>query len=138
MLWAAYDELKPSDRLTSAKDRWDSDASYLATLQNDGSKYRHLVANTELWLPVVFDSPFSAPSPGGNEVVIGSSIRLLAELECLNESTWRASGTDIENWRHSGAEYDAPLEVSARFGFAVFHGLAKQSVSARLPMKLDY
>ena len=137
MLWAAYDELKPSDRLASAK-HWDRDASYLAVIQKSDSKYRHLVANTELWLPVAFEAPFSAPSPGGNEVVIGSSIRLLAELECLNANTWRASGTDLESWRHSGAAYDAPLEVSARFGFAVFHGLAKQSVSANLPMKLDY
>jgi hypothetical protein len=71
-------------------------------------------------------------------VVVGSSAQLLAELRELNSRTWRAEDQLISQWRSDGAEFGAPLEESARFGFAVFYELAARSVAARLPMKLDY
>jgi hypothetical protein len=138
VLWAAYDELQPAHRLASAKDGWDRDPAYLAVVANIDSRYRHLIANTEIWLPVDFDAPFEAPMPTGNRAVVGSCQRLLSELEALNARTWRASLAEINAWREAGAEHGAPLETSAKFGFAVFCTLASKAVEARLPMKLDY
>lgn len=138
MLWAAYDETPPSSRRATAEETWSSDATYLASMKNERSRYRHLIANTELWLPIEFDLPFSAAMPFGDPAVIGSSIRLLSELHDLNDRTWRATPAEIDEWRREGAPYRAPLEKSAQMGFAVFRELAGKSVEFRLPMKLDY
>ena len=138
VLWAAYDENPPKERLSTATDQWSADTAYAIASTNRSSRYRHLVANTEVWIPSDFDEPFSAPMPAGGPAVIGSSVRLLSELQTLNRRTWQAGGRDIELWRQEGAEYGAPLEKSAKMGFAVFHELASKSVDLRLPMKLDY
>lgn len=41
-------------------------------------------------------------------------------------------------WRREGAEYQSPLEVGARFAFAIFESLAHDAKDNRLVMKLDY
>ncbi len=138
VLWAAYDEAPPAERLVAATDKWSNDPSYVKAIANRGSRYRHLIANTEFWLPVEFDSPFEAPMPVGDRAVIGSSVRLLSELRALNQNWWRATDEDIDHWRQEGAEYGGPLERSAMFGFAVFYTLACKSTALQLPMKLDY
>ncbi|MBI2840465.1 MAG: hypothetical protein HYX75_19270 [Acidobacteria bacterium] len=138
VLRAAYDEAPPAQRLVAATDKWSKDPSYVNAIANPASRYRHLIANTELWLPVEFDPPFEAPMPVGDRAVIGSSVRLLSELRALNQNCWRASDGDIDGWRQEGAEYGAPLERSAMFGFAVFYTLACKSTALQLPMKLDY
>lgn len=137
VLFAAYDELQTSAYPATAQ-HWDKDPIYTAALANPSGRYRHLVGNTEIWLPGDFDPPFSGPTPSGDKAVFGSNARLLCELEDLNQRTWQAAASDLEDWRQAGAEPDAPLEISAKFGFAVFHYLAARSVDKRLPMKLDY
>jgi hypothetical protein len=138
VLWAAYDEHPPKERLSAATDKWNHDETYLRVAESPASRYRHLVGNTEVWLPIDFETPFSAPMPNGVSAIIGSCPRLLFELNELNARTWKASAGDIELWRKEGAEFGAPLEVSARFGFSIFHGLSSKAVERRLPMKLDY
>ena len=138
VLWAAYDDLSPKERLSSATDVWSRDKTYVSALESPTSRYRHLVGNTEVWLPVDFDPPFSALMPNGASAVIGSGPRLLSELNELNARTWKATAADCEKWREEGAEFGAPLEVSARFGFSIFYGLGSSAVEKRLPMKLDY
>jgi hypothetical protein len=81
----------------------------------------------------VYVGPFSRYYAGA----FGSNVRLLRELEDLNQRTWQASASDLESWK-AGAEHDAPLETSAKLGFAVFHDLTMKSVDEKLPMKLDY
>jgi predicted ATPase len=56
----------------------------------------------------------------------------------LNNRTWRADARVISGWRLAGAEHGAPLEASARFGFAVFLELSAAAITHGLPMKLDY
>src|SRR5262249_1756222 len=83
-----------------------------------------------------FDTPLRTAAVVGDNVVVGSSIRLLAELRELNARTWNAGDSQIAEWREHFAKLGAPLEVSARFAFSIFYGLAQRSVAARLPMKL--
>jgi hypothetical protein len=117
---------------------WDRDPVYNAALADVEGRYRHLLGNTELWVPVNFSSPFLAPVLGGGQAVIGSVPRLHAELEDLNGRTWQASAADIAAWREAGGEVDAPLEESAKFGFSIFHALAAYAMRAGVPLKLDY
>jgi hypothetical protein len=63
---------------------------------------------------------------------------IVQQYEEINQGSWRASEDDIQKWRHAGADYGAPLETSARFGFAIFDYLTRKSVDKGLPMKLDY
>jgi hypothetical protein len=130
-------------RASSAKRRdtaegWDKDPAYLTSRVNPRSRYQHLIADTEIWLPLEFAAPLRTAAIVGDTVVVGSSAQLLAELRELNSRTWRAEDQLISQWRSDGAEFGAPLEESARFGFGVFYELAARSVAARLPMKLDY
>ncbi len=137
MVWAAYEELPKAKRRPTAEG-WEKDSAYLTSRMIPHSRYQHLVANTEIWLPVEFARPRRTAGIIGDTVVVGSSIRLLAELRQLNARTWNASDEQIAEWRPPGAELGAPLEVSARLAFSVFYDLSQRSVSARLPMKLDY
>jgi hypothetical protein len=137
VLWAAYDEAQTSTYPVTSQ-HWDQDPIFTAAVANPSGRYRHLVGNTEIWLPGEFDPPFSGPTPSGETAVFGSNRRLLRELEELNQRTWQASASDLESWRKGGAEHDGPFETSAKFGFAVFHDLTAKSVGKRLPMKLDY
>jgi len=137
VLWAAYDELPNAKRRETAKD-WDKDPAYLTSRMNPHSRYQHLIADTELWLPVEFRVPVRTAAIVGDSIVVGSSVRLLAELRELNSRTWNADDQQTSQWRYDSAEFGGPLETSARFAFSIFYELAERSVAARLPMKLDY
>ena len=137
VLWAAYDEFPNAKRRETANE-WDKDPAYLTSRVNPHSRYQHLIADTELWLPVEFRVPVRTAAVRGESIVVGSSVRLLAELRELNSRTWNASDQQTSEWRYDGAEFGGPLESSARFGFSIFYELTKRSVAARLPMKLDY
>ena len=137
VLWAAYDELPNAKRRETAND-WDKDPAYLTSRMNPHSRYPHLIADTELWLPVEFRVPVRTAAIAGDSIVVGSSVRLLAELRELNSRTWNAGDQQASQWRYDGAKFGGPLESSARFAFSIFYKLAKRSVAARLPMKLDY
>jgi hypothetical protein len=137
VLWAAYDESPDAKRAPTAEG-WSDDPAYQAVCRNTNSRHRHLVADTEMWLPIDFQNPITTKSVPGKAITIGSSIRLLNELDELNRRTWAAGEDPISQWRADGAEYGAPLETSARFAFSVFHQLTRQAVQRRLPMMLDY
>ena len=137
VLWACYDELPKAKRAQTALE-WRDDSAYRTALSLPRGNYPHLVADTEIWFPIEFEEPFQVTSITGQPMLVGSSIRLVGELEKLNERTWRADNALIEQWRADGAEYGADLEKSAQLGFAVFYELAMLSIQHRLPMKLDY
>jgi hypothetical protein len=137
VLWAAYDEVPNASR-SETGEQWSDDSAYQTARLNPALRYRHLMSDTELWLPADFAEPLSTKSVLGELITVGSSERLLAELEELNRRTWDATDDTISQWRAAGADDDASLEMSGRFGFSVFYELAKESVRRRLPMKLDY
>ena len=137
VLWAAYEEQPGAHRGDSAEG-WEDDPAYAASRGNRHSKYRHLLGDTELWLPAEFDPPIATRALTGEPIVVGSSLRLLEELRYLNSSTWAASDQQIHEWRYEGAEYGVSLETRVRFGLSVFFELARRSIAGRLPMKLDY
>lgn len=104
----------------------------------DADRYKQLLFGAEWWLPITRDMVFGAPSVAGTEVAMGSAPALHAQLGELNRRTWRASRAQVSKWRRDGAEHGAPLETSARMGFAVLYELASEAVGRRLPMLLDY
>lgn len=137
LLWAAYDEL-PNAKRAETLERWNEDSAYKTASMNPRSRYRHLVAGAEIWLPVDFQEPFNTRTVLGDEVAVGSSIALQRELQELNARTWRAGDEQLAQWREQGAERGAPLETHARLGFSILQELTRQSVLRKLPMKLDY
>ncbi len=139
LLWAAYAEHPELTRPVKYCDNWDSDPAYKAsTAEGFNSRYGQLLHDVELWLPVDFPFTFKSEDASGNSVGMGSSPQLLAQLERLNQDTWRTDEATLKSWRHDGAEYQSPLELGARFAFAILLGLCRDAVAHRLPMKLDY
>jgi hypothetical protein len=96
------------------------------------------VRNVELWLPSPFEFTFEGEDIDGRRVVVGSTTTLRRQLEALNAATWKADGDVVAEWSRQPLVGDAPLELCARYAFAVLLGLARQAVEHRLPMKLDY
>ena len=139
MVWAAHEEHGDPRLPTVSPEDWTSNTAVQRSQADDfRSRYGQLLNGPELWLPGDFTFTFSAEDATGNEVTIGSVASLSGQLQELNRRTWRADATTIGNWRRAGADFGAPFEVSARFGFAVFAELADEAARHRLPMKLDY
>jgi len=136
VLWATYEELPHAKRRETAEG-WEKDSAYVTNRTNPKPRYQHLVAATEIWLPVDFPNPIRTLDGIGNNIVLGASVRLVSELRELNQRTWAATDAEISQWRYDGAVYGAPLESSARFAFSVFFELSRQSITRQLPMKLD-
>ena len=139
LLWAAYAEHPELERPEGCVEDWSTDQAYrLCSSAEPGTHYPNLLKGTEWWLPTELPFVFTAADPSGAVAVFGSSVRLAAELSELNSRTWKADPDTLVAWRRNGAEYGSPLEVGARFAFAVFEGLAREAVQHRLVMKLDY
>jgi hypothetical protein len=138
MLWAAYGEhpelLRPE---TSVEDFGHDPAYARSTAKDFRSRYSHLL-EVEWWLPCDFSFVFQAEKIGGGAVLIGSSVVLARQLDDLNSGTWRAGSDRLGAWRREGSEHGTPLEIGARFAFALVRSLAEKSVTNRLPMLLDY
>jgi hypothetical protein len=137
LLLAAHDEHPEVAHPTTVGEDWSQDEAWKLSEADENSRYRHLL-RPELWLPGEFDSLLQVKDLGGRDVVAGSSLRLLAELQTLNQNTFEATDEQLQEWRCAGAEYGGPFELTARFGLAVMLDLTRQSVTHRLPMKLDY
>jgi hypothetical protein len=163
LLLAAHDEHPELPRPTRATDDWSDDPAWKLISRDDfaTSRYTH-IASPSIWLPCDFDRVFSADDVAGDdEVLIGSSVALLAELRALNDRTYQGSAQDLAEWLEAGPEPDhavdlaassgtiavqltrqpttpSPFDACARFGLALFLDLAARSVAHRLPMKLDW
>jgi len=139
VLWAAYAEHPALACPARLPEEWDNDPALLrSNAEGFRSRYSHLVRNVELWLPNAFEFTFEGADVGGRRVVVGSSTTLRRQLGELNGATWKASATAIAGWSRKPPAEGAPLELCARYGFAVLSDLAGQAVEHRLPMKLDY
>jgi len=138
VLWAVCPENAPGDLPATAAQWHGHPALASAREASQRHGYGALMGNVEIWLPGDETMVFKAPDPTGNRVGFAFGGALFAELEGLNRATWQATPNDLQEWRREGADYGAPLETSARFGYSVLESLARKSVSHRLPMKLDY
>lgn len=139
VLWAAYAEHPALRRPASLPEEWDNDPGLVrSNAPGFRSRYSHLVRNVELWLPISFEFTFEGEDVDGRRVVIGSTTTLCRQLEDLNAATWKAGTTVIAEWGRGPPVEEAPLELCARYAFAVLLDLARQAVEHKLPMKLDY
>ena len=138
LLWAAYLE-HPDLTKPERVDNWTNDEAYSrSTAEDFKTTFPTLLRDTEIWLPVDFTFTFVARDLGDNTVGFGSAVSLLRELDDLNVQTWNAETATLANWRCEGAEKNSPLEVCARFGFAIMRDMAASAVKHKLVMKLDY
>lgn len=81
---------------------------------------------------------FGAQWVTGDARRFGACGALVSQMDDLNGRTWRATPADLAEWRHAGADFGAPLEVAARFAFALMRDLAGKATDNRLPMLLDH
>lgn len=145
LLWAAYSEHPDLKRpaanpcgLPGGGD-WSGDPAYQRSVAKDSrTRYAHLLRNVEIWLPGEFTFTFGATWVTGVARQFGACSALVAQLDDLNARTWRATQAQLVEWRRDGADFGAPLEVAARFGFALMRDLAGRAAEHRLPMLLDY
>jgi hypothetical protein len=138
MVWASHHEHPESPLPAVAPKEWSAYRPFIASQEGGKTRFPHLLRNTELWIPTALSFTFMAEDITGNKVGIGSVNNLKAELEMLNQETWQVTSDVVSGWRRDGADFGAPLEVSARFAFSIFLELAGAAVAHRLPMKLDY
>lgn len=140
LLWASYQEIPDLRNADPDLKNWEDDAAYLEVSNTtSGSAYCHLVQGTELWLPFQLDYTLYGPDTTGTDVVIGSAPQLLAQLDHLNQSSWKASPNQISNWLKADAlETGSEFESLAKFAFAVMQECAQYAVDKNLPLKLDY
>ena len=139
LLWAAYLEHPDLVRPVACVEDWTEDEAFKRTSSSDfQTEYPALLSSTEIWLPANFTFTFAAPDVSGKTANFGSVLALRNELAEINARTWRADGTTLAEWQRHGADHLAPLEVGARFAFAIFYNLANAAADHRLVMKLDY
>jgi hypothetical protein len=139
VLWAAYAEHPALRQPATLPEEWDNDPALMrSNVAGFRSRYSHLVRNVELWLPSPFEFTFEGEDIDGRRVVVGSTTTLRRQLEALNAATWKADGDVVAEWGRQPLVGEAPLELCARYAFAVLLGLARQADEHKLPMKLDY
>jgi len=139
ILWAAYSEHPDLSKPEVAPENWTEDPAFQRAVgEGSATRYTHLLYGAEWWLPYDFEIVFQAPTPVGNVIQFGSSVQVRRQLDALNHRTWNADAQSVDEWHHAGADFGAPFEVSARFGFSVLHRMASVSVESGLPMVMDY
>ena len=132
LLLAAHDEHPELPPPATVSADWPDDLAYqAASAQGAGSRYQQLLT-PELWLPCRFEFTVRVQDLTGEDVVVGSSITLLDQLELLR-ARYDLDGqpTEVLGDSHS-------LSAAAGTGLGVLLHLAERSVRHRLPMKLDF
>jgi hypothetical protein len=139
VLWAAYAEHPWLRRPATLPEEWDDDPALVrCNAEGVRSRFSHLVRNVELWLPSPFSFTFEGEDVDGRRIVIGSSATLSRQLAELSAVSWKVDDPDVTSWGHRPPPPDAPLELKARYAFAVLTTLARHAGEHGLPMKLDY
>jgi hypothetical protein len=138
-LWAAYEENPKLQIPVELPKDFDKDPAIQRSMTT-GSKtaYPALLSNAQFWLPARFPFVFDASDASGKKVTMASSVSLAQELNELNRNTWKMNDEEIDRCAREGCPAGSPLEVAAKFGFALFQRDALVSVTHRLPMLLDW
>lgn len=139
VLWAAYAEHPVLPRPARLPEEWDDDPA-LARSNAPGfrSRYSHLLRNVEIWLPAEFTFTFEGDDLESRRVMFGSVPVLAAQLQRLNDATWKVETETVARWREAVPATGDGLEAAARHAFAVLCDLADKAAAHTLPMKLDY
>ncbi len=137
MLWAAYAEFSEEP---PAVVRSPNTAENDPIFQRLGQlptppRFRQIVQNIDYWLPAPFDTVHESTGPEDGIAFIGSSPVLLAQLEALNEETWKADRATIQEWSEAGEPASGTLESWARYAFAELLMAAQYSCDNHMPMK---
>lgn len=137
LLWAAYAEFseEPPAVLGTLNDAESNPIFHRFGQLPTPSRFRQIVHNIDYWLPAPFDTVLKSTGPLGDPAYIGSSPTLLAQLEALNEETWKADRTTIQTWSEAGEPTDGMLESQARYAFAELLLAAQYSCDNQMPMK---
>lgn len=122
------EETRPEERVED----WSSDDAWQRASNNQQTRYAHLYM-PELWFPVEIPV-IQVEAPWGQELLVGSSQRLLDVLTEVNAKTYRVAPDE----RRTLAPSTGSFTDAARFGLAILPALAQLSVEHRLPLKLDY
>jgi hypothetical protein len=138
ILWALYQEQGLIPPTEFDKDWTNSAIFNKSTLSDYNTNYSSLTQDCEFWLPINIDFTFRYPDPTEKEIGIASSIRLLEQLNTLNEKTWNADIDMITTWRRDIEPNTTSFDEKAKFGFSILSELARFSVTEKLPMRLDY
>jgi hypothetical protein len=89
LLWAAYTEHPEISRPSTKIEDWVEDSVLKASQAEDfSSQFPSLMEGVELWLPGQFKIIFKAYDVAGNEIMMGPTAQLQAELIKLNQMTW--------------------------------------------------
>ena len=139
LLWAAYQEHPGLQIPQEIPKDFDKDPAIQRSMGADSQTcYPSLLSNAQFWFPVHFPFVFEAPDASGKKVRMASSVSLAQELSELNRKTWNMNEAELDQCAMDGCEAGSPLEVAARFGFALFRRHALLSVTHRLPLLLDW
>jgi hypothetical protein len=117
-------------------------------LKLESNRFRHLCDHSDVhgfYIPVAFDPPQHLDDPTREEVEIdclkktpvGSSVRILQELEELNEHLCIRSVWDTRERGLGPAETDDPDMTEVHFGWKLMEGFARTSVERNLPICFD-
>jgi hypothetical protein len=139
LLWAAYQEHPELPIPKDLPKDFANDPAILRSMSRDSkTAYPALLSDAKFWLPARIPFVFEAPDASGNKSTIASSVSLAQELNELNRKTWKMNDSELDERAFDGCPAGSPLEVAARFGFALFRRHALLSVTHRLPMLLDW
>jgi hypothetical protein len=124
LLLAAHEQHPELPLPAAVTPDWPDNPAYLAaTAEGSGGRYDQLLI-PELWLPHPLGFTFRSQDVTGQDVEIGSSVDLLAQLHTLGEA--------------HPPNGDRPIAVAAHEGLRVLIQMTEHSVRHRLPMKLDF
>lgn len=103
-------------------------------------KYPTLLSGAEWCLPLsAGPTLFQAPTPNGDQLLMGRVTALHQELTELNGATIRLSSGDLATAREKGPpEPGSSVEAVAPFGIAVLLALAEYAVVNRVAWIMDY
>ena len=138
LLWATYTELHEAPPAVVGSDEANNQAFGRLGETLETLRFRQIVQDIHYWLPVSFDTVLKSTGPLNEVAYIGSSPRLMAQLEALNAETWKADRETILEWSKAGEPTDGMLESQARYAFAELLFAAQYSCEHRMPMKFYF
>jgi hypothetical protein len=136
MLWAAYAEFHEEPPVVVGPSGLASNDPVFQRLKElpEFPRFRQIVQCIDYWLPASFDTVLQSSGPQDESAFIGSSPVLLAQLQALNQETWRADRATIAGWSEAGKPVGDGLEAQARYAFAELLLAAQYSCDHGMPM----
>lgn len=138
LLWASYSEHSDLSVPELLDEDWSADDAFSRSTDNDFKSMYTSLLGADLWVPEDFRCVAGLQDAFGNELSIGSAVKLKNELQELNNRTWKADDQIISVWLNNGPCDTGSLENNAQFGYAVFWDLVNKALDNNLIMKTDF